>query len=792
MKTRQNKILHRLLGFGTLVSLWSLLCVPAMAQNDPSDFSFGEEGVRQRPIDNVKAKEITSDAPIRLARFTYIKGNVSWRTSDKEGWASASVNLPLRQGAQIWVEGKGRAELQFDDGSLLRLGNSALITLQILYSDTEGTFTEIKQHEGLATLRLRHKLAVYQIDTPFASVKAAGPARIRTGVGQSVEIAIQQGDATIEGSMGSYRVRENDYLLLESGESKIEARRIPRADGWDQWNLERDEELVEINRRPTQRNMPENVAFVAGDLDSYGSWRNDNDYGQVWCPRVVSTWRPYSDGRWVWVHPFGWTWVSYEPWGWAPYHYGTWVHRPFGWAWVPGPVTQCWSPAVVQFAYVDNCVIWTPLAPREVLYPRHCLYTRRMGSYFSLLYAGVYYQAGVNHCEARPYAVNYINHATFVNASTHYGHQRPVWTAADKLNFRPRNLDAGGSFVRARDFGGSGEYRQVTATVRNGYERARVVAHPRREDQPLSGPADAPPDTTAIVPNRIVQMERQPRMGSLDRPIYRAPIPNAVERTANLDTGLARAGANDRLNPTRRERLPIPPATLPNGRPSAPQDRFTTRPTVDLPRPAERTRPQEPITTTPRENPAQDAARRARDVINGRGERRTQPETPSRPDNPTTPNPERRNPSVDPPRAERPQEPRREPTIPSAPSRPEAPRREDPPRRDPSVPSRPVERPQEPRRETPREVPRQDPPRRENPAPAPEPRREAPRPIERPVERRPDPTPPPRYDPPPRRETPPPAPPRYDPPPRRESPPPAPPRQDPPSRTPDERGRRRP
>ena len=31
---------------------------------------------------------------------------------------------PLRQGAQIWVSDGGRAEIQFDDGSLLRLGTA--------------------------------------------------------------------------------------------------------------------------------------------------------------------------------------------------------------------------------------------------------------------------------------------------------------------------------------------------------------------------------------------------------------------------------------------------------------------------------------------------------------------------------------------------------------------------------------------------------------------------------------------------------------------------------------------
>jgi len=54
------------------------------------------------------------------------------------------------------------------------------------------------------------------------------------------------------------------------------------------------------------------------DLDDYGSWREEPDYGAVWYPRSVEVgWAPYSYGYWNWVGPWGWTWVDYAPWGFA-------------------------------------------------------------------------------------------------------------------------------------------------------------------------------------------------------------------------------------------------------------------------------------------------------------------------------------------------------------------------------------------------------------------------------------------------------------------------------------------
>ena len=63
------------------------------------------------------------------------------------------------------------------------------------------------------------------------------------------------------------------------------------------------------------------------DLDDYGTWKQDDTYGNVWYPNNIGPdWAPYSNGNWAYVAPWGWSWVGYEPWGFAPYHYGRWVY----------------------------------------------------------------------------------------------------------------------------------------------------------------------------------------------------------------------------------------------------------------------------------------------------------------------------------------------------------------------------------------------------------------------------------------------------------------------------------
>lgn len=96
------------------------------------------------------------------------------------------------------------------------------------------------------------------------------------------------------------------------------------------------------------------------ELSMYGVWTDIEPFGPVWRPTVVSGWRPYVNGHWLWSN-WGWTWVSYEPFGWAVYHYGYWHYDPiWGWLWLPG---DKWFSARVKWMVYDDYVCWAPTPP---------------------------------------------------------------------------------------------------------------------------------------------------------------------------------------------------------------------------------------------------------------------------------------------------------------------------------------------------------------------------------------------------------------------------------------------
>jgi len=97
------------------------------------------------------------------------------------------------------------------------------------------------------------------------------------------------------------------------------------------------------------------------NLQNYGTWVQDDQYGNVWVPNVDSDFRPYAtNGYWVQTD-YGTTWVSDYPWGWATFHYGRWRYDDYyGWEWIPG---HEWAPAWVTWRQGAGYYGWAPMQP---------------------------------------------------------------------------------------------------------------------------------------------------------------------------------------------------------------------------------------------------------------------------------------------------------------------------------------------------------------------------------------------------------------------------------------------
>ena len=310
---------------------------------------------------------ISSYAALDIMRVSLLEGEVQIYTEETGEWVPASINMPIKEGDRVWAADRGRVELNFKDGTYLRLDQkSALEVLNVendsyqLHLSTGHLFANYLGKDG----------TVLQIDTPESSIRAYEKGKFRVDVFDSgrTEITNFRGTVYAESREGRTEIERGRTLYItERGDAEFGP--LPPADEWEKWNRQRDTKLAEW--RPPSKYLPEELRSYSRDFEDNGRWVYSEEYGQVWTPNVVVSvgWAPYRLGRWVWIGG-DYTWVSYEPWGWVPYHYGRWsLVASIGWCWVP-PLRGAvhWGPGYVGWVVTPTHVSWVPLAPREIYY----------------------------------------------------------------------------------------------------------------------------------------------------------------------------------------------------------------------------------------------------------------------------------------------------------------------------------------------------------------------------------------------------------------------------------------
>lgn len=285
------------------------------------------------------------DVPVRAARLAYFQGEVTVRRAERAGGDPALPNMPLGEGARLSTGVDGQAEIEFEDGSLLRVTPQSSVLLSRLRSDAGGGFeTQVSLLHGLmyAELRATTRYA-YRIEAGIDTVTPLANATIRITLDQPpAEVAVLDGMAHVEQAAGGYRVDVGKGEALQ-GEAAVGGRyfltqRIEH-NSWDDWNEEREQAAADqLAARTTARDgFAGDQGYGWSDLDANGTWF-DAGQGPVWQPfdATVSGFDPYGYGSWVYTTGPGYVWSSGYAWGWTPFRCGSWSYwQDFGWGWVP-------------------------------------------------------------------------------------------------------------------------------------------------------------------------------------------------------------------------------------------------------------------------------------------------------------------------------------------------------------------------------------------------------------------------------------------------------------------------
>jgi len=285
-------------------------------------------------------------APARAVRLSNVDGQVQLSTGNQVLADGAVANTPLFEGTRVVTGDDGRAEIQFEDGSVARLSPNSALTLTVLRGAGPNGRAEITLDGGLGYFELQNGTQSGAMSVKFGdSVATAGGFTVlRINLDNLPgELAVFSGNAHLErDSALTVDLHSGESVALSANDvSRYTLNESIEPDSWDSWNSDRDQVLTSESAAKTgaANDYAQSSNPAWSDLDANGNWYSVPGQGNIWSPNDASNpgWDPYGNGNWGYSPGFGYTWISANSWGYLPYSCGAWNwYESFGWGWAPG------------------------------------------------------------------------------------------------------------------------------------------------------------------------------------------------------------------------------------------------------------------------------------------------------------------------------------------------------------------------------------------------------------------------------------------------------------------------
>jgi len=308
---------------------------------------------------------VFSDSHVRFVRLSYVEGDVQIDRNTGNGFEKAILNLPVTQGVRLETGADGRVEVEFENGSTLRLLENSQVSFDELSLQDSGTLIDlVRIGEGTAYVNYLRK-GSQEFTLAFADqrIRLDHAVHFRVSVdSRRAEFAVFGGELPVSNDREIAWVRKGESLTIDlSGPSKFALAKEITPEITDGWDSERVRYEAAYNQTASANN-PSPYQYGWNDLSYYGSWSTVPGYGSLWRPFGVSPfWDPFDYGAWAYYPGYGYTFVSSYPWGWTPYRFGSWVWvGNYGWCWHPGHFNG-WQPVPVV---VNPPAYWArPVSP---------------------------------------------------------------------------------------------------------------------------------------------------------------------------------------------------------------------------------------------------------------------------------------------------------------------------------------------------------------------------------------------------------------------------------------------
>jgi hypothetical protein len=301
---------------------------------------------------------------VRIVRLSEVQGTVQLDRNAGDGFDKAFLNLPVVEGSKLKTGKDGRAEVEFEDGSALRLAPDSEIDFSRLALGDDGQKLSTAQLVSGTVYADVHPKTYgkdkdkvgdqFQLNFAHESVAVSEAAhfRVNFGAANKATLAVFKGKVSATSPAGQFDVAEKHsatiLLAKEDPKEDLKTDDPAKKDAFVIAKNYKDDPSDDWDRQQTDyhnRYAPAAGSTIASpygygmsDLNYYGNFMTVPGFGNVWQPYFIgANWNPFQAGGFAYYPGAGYMYVSGYPWGWMPYNYGAWAMAPgFGWVWQPG------------------------------------------------------------------------------------------------------------------------------------------------------------------------------------------------------------------------------------------------------------------------------------------------------------------------------------------------------------------------------------------------------------------------------------------------------------------------
>jgi hypothetical protein len=284
---------------------------------------------------------------VRIIRLSLVQGDVRFArdvkgdplASQNATWEAADLNLPIRQGYVLATD-KGRAEVEFENGSMAFLGDDSVLEFYDLSLEDGAKTTRLVLRQGTASFYVNPASGDYfSVTGGDFSVEADGRSSFRLdNFDDGSVVKVLKGHISVLRKNQTTALAKDQSLSMRASDPKsADITRAPDNDDFDRWVSGRVDTVQTATTAAQQYVNTSGYYSGLSSLYTYGAFYPCSGFGNCWRPYGVGAgWSPFDSGSWYTDPSFGTSFIGNQPWGWLPYHYGGWIFDPgFGWMWAP-------------------------------------------------------------------------------------------------------------------------------------------------------------------------------------------------------------------------------------------------------------------------------------------------------------------------------------------------------------------------------------------------------------------------------------------------------------------------